>query len=462
MKKGEITQTEISAGYCPHCKAFFVNPQTTGTLLKDDIQILHPLLNYDEFRIYTSKRSQESTEDNLFDNNTEKNNLNNESEKLFHCVDDFHLLIQRDSKPVIINGEKLTLPILYCPHCGKQYTSIDQIKDLGQVKLSGEILTNLSEEGDTRRLSQYLDKPHTPQPGARCFVYKIKPLQCPNCKRDNLQNRKIKYLKKDDTTGQYNVKYCQFCGYYCMHYSIYSMHYDDWLLENKDDYSSFAETSTISDNPVSIMSREKERKEPIPEHSLIEIQDRPSIVESKTIVKNDDEDEFMVSIVNTTKSIALMDKFEGIGLKNKHPYKRMVFIIPELINGLKLPQNAVVNLVVERSNTLNCEGDITFTQYKQGETDELHAFIKEQITSEKVIEYIDSDKFYPFDKQFRFRAQTSRNRQGYGWKWDWSGGYPDYTEGTFYGETTNYAFVGAYITSDRYYFYSPKLRKISQ
>ncbi|MDO5861176.1 hypothetical protein, partial [Methanobrevibacter sp.] len=61
MKKGEITQTEINAGYCPHCKAFFVNPKTTSTLLKDDIQILHPLINYDEFRIYTSKRSREST-----------------------------------------------------------------------------------------------------------------------------------------------------------------------------------------------------------------------------------------------------------------------------------------------------------------------------------------------------------------------------------------------------------------
>lgn len=134
--------------------------------------------------------------------------------------------------------------------------------------------------------------------------------------------------------------------------------------------------------------------------------------------------------------------------------------IPEFINGLKLPQNARVNLVVERSNTLNCEGDITFTQYKQGEIDELYAFIKEQIDPEKVVEYIDSDKFYRFDKQFRFRAQTSRNRQGYGWKWNWSGGYPDYTEGTFYGETTNYAFVGAYITSDLFYIYSPKLRNI--
>ena len=58
--------------------------------------------------------------------------------------------------------------------------------------------------------------------------------------------------------------------------------------------------------------------------------------------------------------------------------------IPEFINGLKLPQNARVNLVVERSNTLNCEGDITFTQYKQGEIDELYTFIKEQIDPEKV------------------------------------------------------------------------------
>ena len=44
----------------------------------------------------------------------------------------------------------------------------------------------------------------------------------------------------------------------------------------------------------------------------------------------------------------------------------------------------------------------------------------------------------PLEYAVHLRAQTSWNRIGYGWEWDWSGGIGDYTEGTFYGETTDF------------------------
>ena len=42
-------------------------------------------------------------------------------------------------------------------------------------------------------------------------------------------------------------------------------------------------------------------------------------------------------------------------------------------------------------------------------------------------------------------------------KWDWSGGYGNYTEGTLYGETTNYFFVGVYVT-EGHIFYDARKR----
>lgn len=76
-----------------------------------------------------------------------------------------------------------------------------------------------------------------------------------------------------------------------------------------------------------------------------------------------------------------------------------------------------------------------------------------EIDDNIITQYVDKDQFYRFSTPFLLRAQNSSNRTGYGWEWDWSGGYGDYTEGTLYGETTDYFFVGAYISSIENYYY---------
>ena len=80
-----------------------------------------------------------------------------------------------------------------------------------------------------------------------------------------------------------------------------------------------------------------------------------------------------------------------------------------------------------------------------------------EVNDEIIEQYVDKNRFYRFSKPFLLRAQNSLNRTGYGWEWDWSGGYGDYIEGTLYGETTNYYFVGVYVTTG--YSYDPNNRK---
>lgn len=126
--------------------------------------------------------------------------------------------------------------------------------------------------------------------------------------------------------------------------------------------------------------------------------------------------------------------------------------------GIEIKKKAGINLVIERSRNRDYVGDITFTEFKQDNDRGLHEFIKSEITDEIVDKYLDKDQFYRFNRTYRLRAQNRKNRTGYGWEWDWSGGYGDYIEGTQYGETTDYVFVGAYISS-MYNSYDPENRK---
>lgn len=168
------------------------------------------------------------------------------------------------------------------------------------------------------------------------------------------------------------------------------------------------------------------------------------------------EDELVVYVDSDTRTIDILDQFEGYGeYKDSSPFKRIVISNPkygELIGNKWIGYN----LVIERSNFSEHVGDITFTEFKQKNNYELREHLKKEITPEIVETYLDKDKFYRFKKPYLLRAQNSSNRVGYGWQWDWSGGYGDYTEGTEYGETTNYVFAGAYITSS--YTYNPKNR----
>lgn len=147
-------------------------------------------------------------------------------------------------------------------------------------------------------------------------------------------------------------------------------------------------------------------------------------------------------IGNTTRTIDILDEFEGISSENNIKYQRLV------INSMIYHRDYeyYFNLVVERGCGDDYIGDITFTQFKTGKDKELKNYINKEITDEIVNRYLNTDKFYKFSKPFLLRAQNSSNRTGYGWEWDWSYGYGTYTEGTYYGETTKYFFVGTYIS----------------
>lgn len=149
-----------------------------------------------------------------------------------------------------------------------------------------------------------------------------------------------------------------------------------------------------------------------------------------------------VYITETTKTIEIMNQFEG--LNGGEPYEQLV--IKNAFTVSKGKHYDYISLVVERGRDHGeCKGDITFTQFKQGYIRNLREFVREQITEADLTKYKDSKDFVRFKKPYLLRAQNKRNRTGYGWEWDWSGGYGSYIEGTEYGETTRYCFVGAYI-----------------
>ena len=138
-----------------------------------------------------------------------------------------------------------------------------------------------------------------------------------------------------------------------------------------------------------------------------------------------------------------MDKFEGIN--NDKPYDRLIIQHALIISDNEYKFQSL-DLVIERSRSTNFEGDITFTQFKKGETHDLVEYIKKQVNKEIIEKYKASGEMFKFEKPYLFRAQNSGNRTGYGWEWDWTDRYdPIVYEGTLYGETTNYIISGVYF-----------------
>lgn len=157
--------------------------------------------------------------------------------------------------------------------------------------------------------------------------------------------------------------------------------------------------------------------------------------------------EDLIAYVNeNTKSVRIMDTFEGI--EGGRKYKRIIVKNSKYRHQLNLNNGASVNLVIERSSFRQYKGDITFTDFKNGKDQDLIDYIKREITNEIADRYLNKDRFFRFSKPYRLRAQNSRNRTGYGDRWEWHGGEGECVkEGTKYGETTDYVFVGAYITT---------------
>lgn len=144
------------------------------------------------------------------------------------------------------------------------------------------------------------------------------------------------------------------------------------------------------------------------------------------------------SVFNDTRTVDLMDRFEGYG--EDVSYLQLVL---RNIACLNIGGNyEYISLVVERSKDHRYIGNITFTELKQGATKNLYAFLRTQISEDVISTYKDTNEEFRFDTPYLFRAQNSSNRSGYGW------GYG----GTQYGETTAYVFVGAYIGYKKYGF----------
>ena len=168
-------------------------------------------------------------------------------------------------------------------------------------------------------------------------------------------------------------------------------------------------------------------------------------------------DELIVSVSNDTRTIPLLDKFEGYGTENNIKYQRIVIKNPKYFY-LRPNIRVGFHLVIERGKGHDYIGNITFTEFKKGNDSRLRKFVLSEIDDNIINQYVDKDRFFKFSSPFLLRAQNSSNRTGYGWEWDWSGGHGNYTEGTFYGETSNYFFVGAYISSLENFYYDSSKR----
>lgn len=222
------------------------------------------------------------------------------------------------------------------------------------------------------------------------------------------------------------------------------------VTETPEQSEKAEETNTVSDdteikdnyvNNAKITSN--------PERIIVEIP-RKEVFTQET----PDEEEFIVSVYKDTKSIDLLDKFEGISGDRKKSYRRMVINPGNYVYG----KGIYYHYVIERSYNSNYVGDITFTDFKKGNTYDLNHHIQLELTDEIIAKYKDTDKFYKLQKPYHLRAQNSSNRTGYGWEWDWSYGVGDYTEGTLYGETTDYIFSGVYISSEYRYTIDSRLK----
>lgn len=174
---------------------------------------------------------------------------------------------------------------------------------------------------------------------------------------------------------------------------------------------------------------------------------------SKTEFDNRRNIELIATVYDTTRTMDILNEFEGLEGNGK-PYERLVISNGDRVDG---SSRYWLHYVIERSQNRDYIGDITFTNFKLGYVGDLRNHIKEELLLVNIEDYVDRDIFIKFNKPFHLRAQNKRNRTGYGWEWDWSGGYGDYTEGTLYGETTDYIFSGIYISSS--YLYEQNKRK---
>lgn len=179
--------------------------------------------------------------------------------------------------------------------------------------------------------------------------------------------------------------------------------------------------------------------------------------------KKKEKDELKTFLDYSTKTVKLMDRFEGYDEECTR-YKRIVvsnYTSSRTLNGYLYS----CNLVIERSKGKHV-GNITLTQLKNRtfpQYRQLLEYLSSQIDENIIAKYGGKNEIFYFDPPFLLRAQNQLNRTGYGWEWDWSGGVGNViSEGTEYGETTNYVIAGAYIDAPLKSIYGDPVKKIDK
>jgi hypothetical protein len=156
-------------------------------------------------------------------------------------------------------------------------------------------------------------------------------------------------------------------------------------------------------------------------------------------------DQLAVNFSSQIRSVDLMDKFDGVF--SDEMYFQLVL---KYYHFVSLNKTFLYHIVIERAKPIDkFEGlGITFTELKRKKASDLEIAVSELIKQENVDDYVNRQKVFYFKKPILFRAQNSFNRSGYGQIWDWSIDKENpMSEGTQYGETTNYKIVGVYLIS---------------
>lgn len=157
--------------------------------------------------------------------------------------------------------------------------------------------------------------------------------------------------------------------------------------------------------------------------------------------------DYYAYVSDGVKTLPLMNDFEGRSEKTKGPYKR--FILSNTHETIVGNYMCRYHLILERiSDVKYTKGNITFSEFKKEKGASVYQYcniqLREAVNQDENI--LNQKEFY-FITPFYLRAQNSGNREGYGWKWEWTYNSTTSTEGTFYGETDNYGFVGVIIES---------------
>lgn len=166
--------------------------------------------------------------------------------------------------------------------------------------------------------------------------------------------------------------------------------------------------------------------------------------------------ELHIKLFDTSRTLKLMDEFDGIDEENKIIYDRLVIYNENLLGHIG--KNKVFNyaLIIERGKSQKVVGSITMTDLKSGYLKPyvsitksegsknvlLKEHIENEVTESVYNEYVDSGTPYLFSVPYKLKAQNSRNRSGYGNIYN--GDILVY-EGTKYGETSSYLIIGVYI-----------------